>query len=413
MVAVDLGTTTLAASLVDRATGRRLAIRSCANPQRPHGADLVARLAYAQEPAASKHLTVLLQEGVRELVAGLLEETGISWPRIGAAALAGNPAMEHLLLGLPVSSLARLPYRPLFREAKTVPAADIGWPCAVPAYLFPLPSGFVGGDLVAFLFGQKEGESGGANCCRLFLDLGTNGELALAAPGGLFATSTAAGPAFEGGNIACGMVAGPGAVISCRVEGERLRCTTVDGSPPRGICGSGLFSAIAALLEAGVIDHTGRILPAAEIHSNLALAVTEIGGETAVVLHRDAAATVFLAQKDIREFQYASAALRAGILTLHRRAATDPGDVEEVVLTGSFGAELRPQDLKSVGIFTGKMVHLTRFVREGTLAGVERCLTVTGGRERVAELAASLQVVPLSGNPAFAASYLDCMNFPQ
>jgi uncharacterized 2Fe-2S/4Fe-4S cluster protein (DUF4445 family) len=411
-VAVDLGTTTLAASLVERATGRRLAVRSGPNPQRIHGADVLARLAAADDPAVAARLTELLRDGVRELVAGVLAEAGCRWQEVGAAALAGNPAMEHLLLGLAVDSLARIPFRPLFSEGKTVPGHAVGWPVDLPVFISPLPSAFVGGDLVAFLYGQEGSSPPPSLPSRLYIDLGTNGELALASAAGLFATSTAAGPAFEGGNLACGMVAGPGAIVRCRVEGERLRCTTFDGSPPRGICGSGLFSAIAVLLDAGVIDATGRLLPAAEIHTNLATALTEVAGEAAVVLHRDASATVYLSQKDIREFQFASAALRAGIHMLCRRSGIRYGELTDVVLTGSFGAELAPDALKSVGVLSEKMLHHTRFVREGVLAGVERALISPHGPTEVDALAASLQVVPLSGNPAFEQYFLDSMNFP-
>jgi uncharacterized 2Fe-2S/4Fe-4S cluster protein (DUF4445 family) len=412
-VAVDLGTTTLAASLVETVDGRRLAALSRSNPQRLLGADILSRLAAADDPARRQELSSLLRQGLREMIEELLTLTSQHWGAIRGAAVAGNPAMEHFLRGLPLASLARPPFRPLFREGCIISGTDIGWPISAPTYLCPLPSGFVGGDLVAFLHGQHvKSIDHPATGPVLYLDLGTNGELALETPAGLFATSTAAGPAFEGGNLSCGMPAGPGAICRCSLEGSRLVCFTVDGGPARGVCGSGVVHAVSLLLSAGVIDATGRLLPPHLVSSNLATRLAEIDGEQVFVLHRDAFATVFLGQADIRAFQLAVAALRAGILMLCKRAGIRYDEVSHAVLTGSFGAELDPVALKSVGVLSEKMLHHTRFVREGVLAGVERLLFSPHGPAEVESLAASLQVVPLSGNPAFEQYFLDSMNFP-
>lgn len=411
-IAVDLGTTTLAASLLDTATSERLAAAGCLNPQREFGADVVSRLDAACRSEEARHRMALLVRGeIRRLADQLLEGAGKSPEHLAVVAVAGNPAMEHLLLDLPVTSLAFPPYRPLFTAGKTVAAADLGWNLPAEVYLFPLPGGFVGGDTVAFLHGVP-GPRSPVPGPRLYLDLGTNGEIALEADGQFLATSAAAGPAFEGGNLACGMAALPGAVSGVSLEGERLALTTIGGRPATGICGSGVLATIALLLGQGIIDPSGRLLPPEEIPSGLGNRVTTVGEELAFVLHRDATRTVWLSQGDIRQVQLAKGAIRAGMEVLFDRAGIGSGEVGSVVLTGSFGAVLDPRSLKSLGVFTENMVQTTSFVREGALCGVERALLASGGIAAVEHLAGTIRVIPLSGTPAFEKHFLQHINFP-
>jgi uncharacterized 2Fe-2S/4Fe-4S cluster protein (DUF4445 family) len=316
-------------------------------------------------------------------------------------------------LGLPVASLAFPPYRPLFTSGKSINTAELGWDMAVDAYIFPLPGGFVGGDLVAFLFGQVLDTSRlTSHFSRLYLDLGTNGELALTMGEKIYATSAAAGPAFEGGNLACGMAALPGAISGLSLDGERVTLAIVGGGSPRGICGSGVIGTVAELLRTGVLDNTGRLRSAAEIPSNLANRITEIDGDAAFFLYRDAERRVYLSQQDIRQVQLAKAAIRAGIEVLFERSGLTSEAVQEVVLTGSFGTTLDPGKLKNVGILPEKMVKICRFVREGALAGVEKGISSPGRFETIDRLAETIRVVPLSGTPAFEKHFLEQMNFP-
>lgn len=412
-IAVDLGTTTLAASLIDPATGERLALTGSLNPQREFGADVVSRLdAACRSAEAAQRMAELVRAEIRRLAAELLGRAGRPPELLRTLAIAGNPAMEHLLLGLPVKSLAFPPYRPLFTAGRSVPAADFGWDVPADVYLFPLPGGFVGGDTVAFLHGVIDPRSPLPGP-HLYLDLGTNGEITLAAGDRLLATSAAAGPAFEGGNLACGMAALPGAISGVALAGERLAVTTVGGRPPVGICGSGVLATVSLLREQGVIDATGRLLPPDEIPSPLGNRVAEIGGERVFVLHRDASRTVWLGQEDIRQVQLAKGAIRAGMEVLFERAGIGCDDVTAVILTGSFGAVLDPRSLNNVGIFTEKMVQTTRFVREGALAGVEKLLSSPEGLAAADRLAGTMRVIPLSGTPAFEKHFLEQINFPQ
>ncbi|TGU75174.1 DUF4445 domain-containing protein [Geomonas terrae] len=409
VAAFDLGTTTIAASLLDPATGTRLAATGALNPQRPWGADVLARLTAGENPETLRVMQVALAREMERMTAELLAQVGAGAEDLACVAIAGNPSMETIALALPVESLAHPPFRPLFSAGKSVSTLELGWSRDCPAYLLPLPGGFVGGDLLAFLFGMPEAPAAGT----LFLDVGTNAEIALFDGERYLATSAAAGPAFEGGNLKCGMAALPGAVSGVRIDGDRVVITAIPGAPPRGICGTGVLDTVAALLEHGIVDATGRLLPAAEIDSNLANRVQEVNGVPAFILHRDAKTVVYLDQEDIRALQLAKGAMRGGMEILLGKAGLSPDEVSRVVLTGSFGAVLAPDVLKKVGIFNEKMVRITGFVREGALAGVERVLLAADGIDRMEDLAQKVRVIPLSGTPLFEKHFLANIDFPK
>jgi uncharacterized 2Fe-2S/4Fe-4S cluster protein (DUF4445 family) len=188
--------------------------------------------------------------------------------------------------------------------------------------------------------------------------------------------------------------------------------TTLGGGVSLGICGSGVMETVAELLRAGLLDHTGRLRAPAEITSNLANRIIEMNGEAAFILYRDANRIIYLGQQDIRQVQLAKAAIRAGIEVLFERSGIRWEDVQEVILTGSFGVTLEPEALKNVGILPEKMVKICRFIREGALAGVEKGIRVHRGMEAIDSLAEAIRVVPLSGTPAFEKHFLEQMNFP-
>jgi uncharacterized 2Fe-2S/4Fe-4S cluster protein (DUF4445 family) len=421
-LAIDLGTTTLAVSLVDSRTGKREAITGGLNPQRKFGADVVARLDESvKSEEALREMSRLVRTELRSMASELCAKTGIAWNDVKQAAIAGNPAMQHILLGLPVGSLAFPPYRPLFTGGKRITVKELEWDGDAQVYVFPMPGGFVGGDTVAFVYGQrkaheevKEQEIQKANfsTSTLFLDLGTNGEMALIAGDTVWATSAAAGPAFEGGNLSCGMAALPGAISSVRIEGERIKLEVIGNTTPTGICGSGVIETVAELLHHGIIEPGGRLLDSAEISSNLANRVINHNGENAFVLYRDAHRQLLLTQNDIRQVQLAKGAIRAGMEVLAEKSRIHYQALQYVLLTGSFGAVLRPEWLKTIGILNQDMVQITRFVPEGALSGVERALAANDEFYSVERLADRFRVVPLSGTPIFEKLFLQNINFP-
>ena len=418
-IAIDLGTTTLAVSLVDTDTHSRLAMSGAMNPQRRFGADVVSRLdAAVQSEEILREMAGLIRGELLRLALDVCQKGDIPWDRVEQVAIAGNPAMQHILLELPVRSLAYPPYRPLHTEGQTLTAGDLGWPGTAGILIFPMPGGFVGGDTVAFLYGQMkqvevEKLQSTDSTSTLYLDMGTNGEMALVAGGTIWSTSAAAGPAFEGGNLSCGMAALPGAICSVRVDGERIKLTTIGNTAPIGICGSAAIETVTLLLEHGLLEPGGRLKDSGEIDSNLGNRIMVRNGENAFVLHRDARSLLLLTQSDIRQIQLAKSAIRAGMEVLAERSRIQLQALQAVVLTGSFGAVLNPEWLKSIGIFDKSMLHITRFTPEGALTGAEKALCAGDGYASVAATAGCFRVVPLSGTPLFEELFLRHIDFPR
>lgn len=411
-IAIDLGTTSIAAALVDCTTGNVVATDGCLNPQRPFGLDVISRLEYAMKsPENLKELKQLVNGELARVCSSLAGSSGVAHSAISRIAIAANPAMSHLLLGLDVVSIAKPPYRPRFTGSHLLMTSGLGWSLDLPLYLFPSPGGFVGGDTVAFLYGMGLGEPGfETNEPALFLDLGTNGEIALLAGGRLYATSAAAGPAFEAGNLSCGMAALPGAVSRVSHDGEKLVMKTVGDRQASGLCGSGVLDLVSLLLSEGIIDVTGCLKEPSTVSSPLGNRLQEAAGELQFVLYRDARNLVSLSQSDIRQVQLAKGAVRAGIEVLFARAGISAGELASTVITGSFGASLSLESLKSVGVLSENMVKNARFVKEGALAGAIR--GVVSPVDAVEALAGSLKIIPLSGTPLFEKLFMEHINFP-
>jgi uncharacterized 2Fe-2S/4Fe-4S cluster protein (DUF4445 family) len=417
LLALDLGTTTLAGRLL-AAGGAILAEASLANPQRLLGADILRRLE-ASLAGEGARLQRLLVDGIEALLTELLRQSGRERGEITAAAAAGNTAISHLLCQLPVESILFPPHRPRERHGDYVDPAALGLDLPVPLYLFPAVSGYVGGDTVAFLYGLE-------GFCpshltppalpslplapRLYIDLGTNAEIALFDGQNWRVTSAAAGPAFEGGNVACGMAAQPGAVCGVRSDGEKLHLTVLGGGPPRGICGSGLLAAVAAALEGGLIDTGGRIVAPGEVPTNLSRHIVETPAGRALRLYRDASGELLLSQDDIRQFQLAKGAVHAAVLCLLERSGLAPDALAEVVISGALGFAIDPKALKKVALLPSPMVEKAHFLPSGALAGVGRFLHEQDAAN-LRRFAGQLKPFPLSGTPRFEELFLRSLIF--
>jgi len=403
LLALDMGTTTLAGRLLTP-TGKVLAELKISNPQRHFGADVIRRMERAANGQA-KALQSSLVDGLNTLVATLLDTAQLPLTAISAAAACGNPAICALLLHQPVRRLLFPPHRPADLLGRTVDASALRFNLPVPLYLFPLLSGYVGGDLVAFIYGCSDVVDK-----TFFIDIGTNGEMALYHDGHWLTTSVAAGPAFEGGEISCGMTATNGAITAVDSCADHWQLTVCGGGAPRGVSGSGLVAALGAALEEGLLTRDGRIVTADEVASNLARYLVPTATGQALRLYRDACCDLLLTQDDVRAFQLARGALRAGTLCLLDKAGMAAEDVAAVIMTGAFGFSLSPESLKKVAMLPEPMLKKISFAAAGALAGVERFVRTSAAAD-VATLAQQLRPLPLSGTPAFERVFLENLDF--
>ncbi len=400
-MAVDLGTTKIAAYLVELETGRTLAAEGLMNPQVAFGEDVMARITYAMKSEENaRELQRNAVEALNELARGLCDQVGRSVEEIVEAVVVGNTAMHHLFLRLPVSQLGKAPYVPAKAEDTDVKARDIGLHIAPGAYVHLLPNiaGFVGADHVAMLMATRIPE---AEDIVLGLDIGTNTEVALRAKGKLFSCATASGPAFEGAHIRDGMRAAPGAIESVSAQGEQILWQTIEDAPPVGICGSGILDAVAALRRIGILGKTGNMVSHQRVNKDngipyfVLVNAKESGREREVVITR----------KDVEAVQLAKGAIRAGIEILMREAGITSGEIDRVVLAGAFGTYLKVESALDIGLLPPVPARKVEQVGNSAGQGAKMALVSLDERERARHVARSSQYIELTTVPEFTSEF--------
>ena len=416
-IAFDLGTTTVVATLLDLATGTPVAVASLLNPQQPFGADVITRIsATMMDPDALPRLTALAHQGLDQLAGEVCADGGVDRAEVYEIALAGNATMTHLALGLDPEPLGVAPFVMASRSFDDLVATDLGVAVhpRARAYVFPALGAYVGGDIVA---GALASGMDRDRRIRLFIDIGTNCEILLAAGDRLLATAAPAGPAFEGAAIRCGMRAAPGAVEGVKISQDDVVLQVIGDVEPLGLAGSGLVDAVAAMVACGLVDASGRLaLPDAPgVPPGLADRLQQVGKERVFVLHfrgDDPAQSLFLSQRDIRELQFAKAAIATGwMLLLEEQGLTD-ADVAQVLLAGSFGSYLAPSAAVRIGLVPD--VALMRIVSAGNVAGEGAKMALLSLRERAAARALLEEVhyVELSDRADFNDRFVDRLAFP-
>lgn len=419
-VAVDVGTTTLAAVLLDLNTAGQLAVASRLNPQTRFGDDVLSRILLARDdPRGLQDLHRAIIEAVNEMIGQLAEQAAVRRQRIYQVTFSGNTTMQQLLCGVDPSSLGEVPFVPAAGGGLLLRAAELGLqvhPRAV-ACVLPVIGGFVGGDTVSGILATALAEADGP---ALLVDVGTNGEIVLAAAGKLSAASTAAGPAFEGARISHGMRAAAGAIEKVVVDG-RLRSNVIGDVPPTGLCGSALIDLAAVLLRHGLLKPDGRLetpdrLPD-DVLPDLARRVTGHQGQPAFLLAPESETghgrPILLTQRDFRELQLATGAIRAGITILLRRAGITPGDLESVLIGGGFGNFIRRSNAQRIGLLPGQ-VRRSRIRYQGntSLAGARLVTLSRQARAMAEELARRTEHVDLSRDADFQTAFAESMIFP-
>jgi uncharacterized 2Fe-2S/4Fe-4S cluster protein (DUF4445 family) len=417
-VAVDLGTTTVAAYLLDLGTGHAVDVHAELNRQADLGADVLSRIAHAREAgvAGLQRRAVTQLEAMMQLLA---ERNGLEAADILGLTVAGNTTMLHVLLGLDPAGIGAAPFVPVTTGARAFWASEVGLPLHPAALVRTLPaaSAYIGADTVAAVLAAGIDEGDGLS---LLVDLGTNGEIVLGSASGLSACSTAAGPAFEGARIRCGVGGVQGAVAAFAISAEGVPvATTIGGAPAVGLCGAGLLDLVAALLEAGIVDGGGRLLPEGELPDGVPDAMRgrcrEVDGRPAFVVvpaaeARDGAPIV-LTERDVRELQFAKAAVAAGIDALLAAAGVRLESVERVILTGGFGAFLDPRSAVRVGLLPAVLGPRTEALANAAGVGAVMAATSRAHARRCDAIAARLRVVELSASAAFAQAYVEHLGF--
>jgi uncharacterized 2Fe-2S/4Fe-4S cluster protein (DUF4445 family) len=398
-LAVDLGTTNMAAALVDMTSGEVVGTAAKENPQAAFGADVISRCMHAMRGEAS---ALALQQAAVAGITELASQLTKGHPeQVAELAVVGNSVMQHLLLHLPVDQLARAPHHPKIYDAVDVLAAELKFPFAPGAWVNVGPdiAGFVGSDHVAALLETLAAPPPGS---WALLDIGTNTEISLFNEGLLMSVSCASGPAFEGGMLSCGMAAAPGAVQRVHLNGG-VRLDTIAHADPVGICGSGALSIVAELRRSGGADQHGR-LQASFPH------IRERSRQLEFVLadeEQTGALPVVFTQDDVRAVQLAKGAIRAGLESLLQEGKVPPAELGHVIIAGAFGKYIDIEDARTIGMLPPGVEH-EKILQVGNSAGagVRRILACAKARQRASELAKQAHYIELASRREFQKTFI-------
>jgi uncharacterized 2Fe-2S/4Fe-4S cluster protein (DUF4445 family) len=406
---VDIGTTTLVVCLVDLKSGEELISLSVLNPQSLHGQDVLSRIKFAGDQGGLNVLHGVLVNELNRLIAEAANSAGISRSDIYEVIFSGNTCMLHLAIGVDPSPLGKYPYTPAITGGNHLDAVAYGIAVAEQGliYLPPIVSSYVGADITAGIAAAQLGTLSGTT---LFIDIGTNGEMVLARDGKLAATSTAAGPAFEGMNINCGMRAADGAIEYFSIERDgSIEIETIGSVLPVGICGSGLIDIVGELAANGIITASGRFIKpgSPDIHPLLSERLIKKEGEVVFLL----AGNVYLSQKDVRQVQLAKGAIRAGIEFLLQQKDVAVGEVDRVLIAGSFGYHLREKSLLNLGLLPAEFRGKVNFVGNTSKSGGEMLLLNRSLRKEITELVKDVEIVDLTACKDFDRVFIETMKF--
>ncbi|MHB0859260.1 MAG: ASKHA domain-containing protein [Anaerolineae bacterium] len=417
-IAFDIGTTSVVGYLMDLESGQQLAVSSTLNPQTRYGDDVVTRIDYSTR--SENGLQTLQREIVQALnkiIADTTSAAGVTSHDIYAMTVVGNTTMHHLFLGISPAALAQAPYVPAVRSILQFTAEQLGIAIYPDAHVWTLPNiaGWVGADTIGVILASgiiKDDE------LALAIDIGTNGEMAMGSSQRLVTCSTAAGPAFEGAQLSCGMRAADGAIDVVSFDGD-VHWHAIGDAPPRGVCGSGLVDLVAAMLRAGIIDEMGTMQDGDALRNNGQAKLAERMFH--VERHREfhlatadegaGGRPVRVTQRDVRELQLAKGAIRAGIEILMKELGIQAGDVRRIYLAGAFGNYIRPESALEIGLMP--RFPNAEIVPIGNAAGsgAKMALLSLSARSEAADLPSRVEYLELSGRPDFQEEFMEAMVF--
>ncbi len=420
-IAFDIGTTTIMGSLLDLQKAEVIAVAAATNPQNIYGADVISRISYASEGEGElKQLQKKVIEAANEIIGDLLKQTKVAKDRVYEIVAVGNTTMSHLFMGVDPTYLAPAPFIPAYSRALEVEASALNLTINPAGRVIFLPNiaGYVGSDTLGVIL-ATEMDQNSSDCAAI--DIGTNGELVLAANGRLMACSTAAGPAFEGAQIKQGMRASAGAVEAVQYIDGDFKISTIDDAPARGICGSGLIDAAAALVDAGLINATGKLINPEENPDQVPekfktrLNQAKDGMEFILVPGSDSESgeDIVLSQSDLRELQLAKGAIYAGLKILLKEANLKEDDLDKILLAGAFGNYVRKESALTIGLLP--QLSPEKIVAVGNAAGdgSRMALASKKVRERAFGLPEIVEHLELSTRQDFQEIFVDALKFGQ
>lgn len=416
LAACDIGTTTVVCYLIDKETGQIISTRSGANPQRSFGADVLSRIdaaARADDNDKANGGLQLMQSQIVSLLNGFISEmlTECGRTEVCLFSVAGNTVMCHLLMGISPEKLGRAPFMPDEYFGREFNPLDIGLENCQTMIIFPAVSGFVGGDITAGIM-----ETVNCNELTLYLDIGTNGEMALGKGDRYVCCATAAGPAFEGAQIEMGMPASKGAVDKVWLEGRRIKYSVIGNDRPVGLCGSGLIDALAILLKAGIIDENGTILSGQELPILFRSYVFELEAEDAAQSSESSLAVhiapgVYITQEDIRKLQLAKGAIAAGIDILFKEYGCKPCDLDILTFAGGFGNYIDKASAAAIGLFPPELLDRAKEVGNAAGNGAVSAALSQEAWESSLDISGKMRYIELASYPHFDEIYVEHMNF--
>jgi uncharacterized 2Fe-2S/4Fe-4S cluster protein (DUF4445 family) len=406
-VAVDIGTTTIVAKLVDITNGQLLATQADLNPQTRFGDDVISRINYAKTDAKLAELHKVIIDCINQLTTKLCRQASIDSKQIFEMCVVGNTTMNHIFLKLPVVQLGQAPYNAFSLDAKDFSPEKLALQMNPVGNIHTVENiaGFVGSDTVAVALAA---DINSVQDLTLVVDIGTNGEIVLGTADRLYAASCAAGPAFEGARISCGSRAVEGSIEAVVVNSGDIDFDIIGNSPPHSICGSGLIDAVAALLDLGIIDQTGRFTSPDKLPPEIYSRITQQDDQPAFRL----ADKVILTQKDIREVQLAKAAIRSGIKLLQKKFDIEDNDIKQVLLAGAFGNYIRRESALRIGLLPNLPPERIHFIGNAAASGAEMILISQKCRTQAGKLARKIQYVEIAHEKEFESVFTDSMLFP-
>lgn len=411
-VAIDIGTTTVALSLVELSTGKIIAESSCMNAQRAYGQDVLTRITYEIEEGDKgiADLKKAIIDSINAEVNKLCATNNIDVNEIISYSIAGNCTMTHMVLGVDARAIGKAPYKPIFLDSQTRNAVDSGFVGSKDATLYTLPqvSGYIGGDILAGAYvcdlKNKKGNS-------FFLDIGTNGEMVLSGNGKMVSCSCAAGPALEGMNITCGMPALPGAIDSVVIDKEegKAKITIIGNEAPKGICGSGILEVMSELIRNELVKPTGAFVKSSKLSEDdkrRDLLIEDESGSGCRL-----AETVSVTQKDVRQIQLAKGAILSGFRTLVNKCNMEDKDIDEVIIAGQFGSHLSAKALTGSGLLPKDLENKIEYVGNTSKTGAYMALMSGKVRSEMEKLAKEIEYFELAESENYEQLFVECMRF--